>query len=724
MLFMTEKLFALDIGTRSVVGIILEQTESGYHVVDLISEEHKERAMVDGQIHNVVYVAKVISHIKEQLERKHGPLLKVSVAAAGRSLKTEQAIATLSIKNRPAMTETDIDRLELAAVQEAQAKLLKNQENLQGNHYYCVGYSVLYYRLDQEEIGSLIDQQGQEATIEVIATFLPRVVVESLIAALKRADLEMDGLTLEPIAAINALIPPSMRRLNVALVDIGAGTSDIAITDKSTVTAYGMVPTAGDEITEALSDHYLLDFPVAEQLKRQLSTEESVTITDILGFEEDVPSTEVIQFIQPAINNLAASIAKEVKKLNSQQSPKAVLLIGGGSLTPTITAKLSEQLDLPLQRVAVRDINAIQGLTKEDHVPVSPELVTPIGIAIAAQNTPIKYMSIQVNEQIIRLFELKEMTVTDALLAANIVASKLYGKPGLAMTVTMNGQTIHIPGELGSPTTIMINDEAASLKALIKHDDVIELREGKDGKQAYATAGDLVDEANEKYITLNGQSVLLKSKLLINGMNAEMSTVLKEGDVIFLHTNSTIADLLQKNEMASYLNSTDPATYYLNDQKIQLAQFSATVTVNGRNAHPDYILQDGDVVIALPAPASTIQQLADTINMKLIDRCDITFQGEMISLTRPSYKVLKNHKNAQLDDVVVSGDKLQFIALDTSPWGYQDIFKYTEWSLPEGFQGTFELLRNGMKAEFDEAIFGGDSLTINLIPSKHNPTLN
>lgn len=58
-----------------------------------------------------------------------------------------------------------------------------------------------------------------------------------------------------------------MRRLNVALVDIGAGTSDIAITDQSTVIAYGMVPTAGDEITEALSDYYLLDFPVAETVK-------------------------------------------------------------------------------------------------------------------------------------------------------------------------------------------------------------------------------------------------------------------------------------------------------------------------------------------------------------------------------------------------------------------------------------------------------------------------
>lgn len=66
----------------------------------------------------------------------------------------------------------------------------------------------------------------------------------------------MDALTLEPIAAIQVLIPKSMRRLNVALVDIGAGTSDIAITNEGTVTAYGMVPKAGDEITESVSEKF------------------------------------------------------------------------------------------------------------------------------------------------------------------------------------------------------------------------------------------------------------------------------------------------------------------------------------------------------------------------------------------------------------------------------------------------------------------------------------
>lgn len=204
---MTSKLFALDIGTRSVVGIILEEHGDSFHVVDILVEEHKERAMVDGQIHNVLKVAEIIQSVKEKLEQKHGKLEKVSVAAAGRALKTEQAEVIMDIKNRPIFSEDDMNRLELSAVQKAQSNLIQNDTDKHTNHYYCVGYSVVYYRLDGEEIGSLVDQQGNEASIEVIATFLPRVVVESLLSALKRANLEMEALTLEPIAAINVLIP-------------------------------------------------------------------------------------------------------------------------------------------------------------------------------------------------------------------------------------------------------------------------------------------------------------------------------------------------------------------------------------------------------------------------------------------------------------------------------------------------------------------------------------
>ena len=58
-------------------------------------------------------------------------------------------------------------------MQQALANITE-QNKSQFSHYHCVGYSVLYYKLDGEKIGSLIDQVGDKATAQVIATFLPK----------------------------------------------------------------------------------------------------------------------------------------------------------------------------------------------------------------------------------------------------------------------------------------------------------------------------------------------------------------------------------------------------------------------------------------------------------------------------------------------------------------------------------------------------------------------
>src|SRR5699024_1670703 len=212
-------IFALDIGTESVSGILLEQKGEQFSVIDYYSEKHAERRTLDGQMHDV------ITEVKTKLEEKHAKLRDVSVAAAGRALKTVKTKKNISILNQPMTSKESVHHLELSAIQQAQIELVK-ANNQQFTNYHCVGYSVLHYYIDDERIGSLIDQSGKEAGVEIITTFLPKVVIESLLAALERADLNMKALTLEPIAAIHVLVPQSMRRLNVALIDNGAGTSD------------------------------------------------------------------------------------------------------------------------------------------------------------------------------------------------------------------------------------------------------------------------------------------------------------------------------------------------------------------------------------------------------------------------------------------------------------------------------------------------------------------
>ncbi len=709
---MSSKLFALDIGTRSVVGIILAEDHDRFHVEDILVKEHKERAMVDGQIHNVMYVADLINEIKHELEEKHGPLTKVSVAAAGRALKTEQASVTINIRNRPIFTEEDISRLELQAVQQAQQQLLQHKEDAKISHYYCVGYSVLYYRLDGEEIGSLLDQQGDEAQIEVIATFLPRVVVESLIAALKRADLEMDALTLEPIAAINVLIPPTMRRLNVALVDIGAGTSDIAITDKSTVVAYGMVPTAGDEITEALSDHYLLDFPVAEEAKRQLQTEEDILIQDILGFDHYYPKQEVLQAIDPAVKQLAKAIGEEILRLNNQMAPKAVMLVGGGSLTPNLTVELGLVLDLPANRIAVRGIDAIQNLTREDHIKASPELVTPIGIAIAAKKMPIQYMSLTVNEQVVRLFELKEMTVADAFLAANIRAKQLYGKPGHGLSVNVNGQDIFIPGGHGQPAEILVNGHQASTKTMIKTGDAIQLIEGHDGQPANATVRDIVDDAAIKTITIQHTKYVIEPQITINGTPASLDSALNDRDVVMFEIAETAEDIFKLTNNWALLKQFESFTIQVDGKPLYLPEFSAHLMINGKPTKMSYAVQDGDDITFQQQTFPTVQRIADQMNVLLEDKIIIHFQNEVLELKKVANEVLVNHVVVSPLSTVPNEAIISFKEKDRSRWIYQDVFRFSNWQLPTSFKGNFTILRNGQPASFDMEIFGGDKLEI------------
>lgn len=122
----------------------------------------------------------------------------------------------------------------------------------------------MHYYLNGELFGSLEGHKAEAIAEDIIVTFLPEDVVDGLYSAVERAGLEVANLTLEPIAAINVAIPENFRMLNIALVDVGAGTSDLCVTKDGSIVAYGMIPYAGDELTEVLVQAFLVDFATAE----------------------------------------------------------------------------------------------------------------------------------------------------------------------------------------------------------------------------------------------------------------------------------------------------------------------------------------------------------------------------------------------------------------------------------------------------------------------------
>ncbi|MFD2705326.1 cell division protein FtsA [Salibacterium lacus] len=710
-----EIMYALDIGTRSVTGLILKQLNGAFELVDVESREHKERSMMDGQIHNVAAVSDVIRETKAALEERHGPLHKVCAAAAGRSLKTQRASMELDISGQPCVFEGDIPPLELGAVQKAQHQLAfeTERDSDKSLQYHCVGYSVVAYYVDGQEIGSLLDQSGEKASVDVIATFLPKVVVESLISALQRADLELEALTLEPIAAINVLIPPSMRRLNVALVDIGAGTSDIAITDLGTVTAYGMVPIAGDEVTEALSDEFLLDFPDAERVKRDLTAGNTILVTDILGMETEYQAEEVTAPIRPSIEHLAAEISSEILTLNTKP-PKAVMLVGGGSMTPEIAKHLSEALNLPENRVAPRDIEAIKNLSYEGIQP-GPELVTPVGIAIAAKEHPVEYIPVYVNGRSIRLFDVKTLTIGDAVLASGLSIRTLYGRPGEAAVITLNGRVISIPGTRGEAPVIIQNGRPASIKDSITPGDDLTLEKGKDGNPASAAFKDIVDEPPEMKLVINDREYLIPPMYIQNGRQVSSEEALKDRDDLVFRLPENLEEVWNVMNWKIPVSSAHTA-YYVDNKEASLPEMLYPFSRNDRPASPQEPVRTGDIITAGHEQKEvTVRNLLEHQGIQTTAQQQVFFNEETVDMEKTIVEVQINGEKAGLDDPLSSGDHVTTEkTMSSLDFIVQDIFSYVTVDLQYHTGKTWNLTKNKEPASFTEPLHGGDQIELEL----------
>lgn len=364
--------------------------------------------------------------------------------------------------------------------------------------------------------------------------------------------------------------------------------------------------------------------------------------------------------------------------------------------------------------MAVRDVNAIQNLTRAPHIAATPELVTPIGIAIAAQKSPIHYMSIKVNEQVVRLFELKEMTVGDAFLAANVRAKQLYGKPGHGLSITVNGQNVFVPGEHGQPAQIILNGEHASIKSLIKNGDQIQLIPGKDGSGASVTIGEIIDHASVKIVTIQETQYTIGPKIFVNGKIGKMDSLLQDRDVIVVETSETVEDVLKSINYSIHAKQFQPYFVHIDGKPVSFPDFSSQLYINGKPGKLHYPVQNSDNITFKQHHLPTAEQIAAHLNLLLEEKVIVTFQQEQVELVKTARAFSVNGQVVQREATVPNGATISIIEKESSKWIYQDVFRFSSWQLPASFKGSFTILKNGQPSSFDAEIFGGDQLEIHL----------
>ncbi|NLY55648.1 MAG: cell division protein FtsA [Firmicutes bacterium] len=713
-------IFALDIGTRTVAGLVVTD-ESKPRVLAAAIREHDSRAMEDGQIHDVEAVAKVVKSIADELSERVGFALEsVAIAAAGRSLLTQTAEVVKDIRAWGSLSAEDVTALELEAIRQAQQVIRQSQaQDSVNTRYHCVGYSVNEYLLDHSPIKKLIGHRGNDVVVRVTATFLPEIVVDALCTVIRKAGLQVRSITLEPIAASQVVIPPDLRLLNLALVDLGAGTSDIAIAKDGMITGYGMVPLAGDEVSEALEEHFLLDFATAEKVKRQLATASEVQFRDILGTEYHLPTAEVVEVIKPTIEKICRQIAEEILRLNGGQSPKAVICIGGASQTPRLCEMLADILQLPPNRVAIRYGREAAALFADTPEALTgPDGITPLGIALSAQSRSVlsfQAVDLKVQDLPVRLFNLIAPTVADALIAADIDPSIVRNRLGLALTVKVNGMFRIVRGTPGRPGQFLLNGEPATLDTPVHDGDQLTVIPAEDGKAAEAVVADLISVPEIRNCYFNGELVSLRPTILLNGRRASLDTPVPDGADIIYDQYLTVRDVLRQQGISPDGKQSVQVSVNGRTRTIRMANFR--ITVNGREADLDHRLADGDWVVYQE------DGVQPTIRSFLLDReleevaavssITVTVNGEPLTLPGGPGKLLRNGKPAQPDDPVNDGDDIQVIPGRGVSHYFAEVFNYIPIEIGERPEKAVLItLRNGQPAEYSDELADGDELVI------------
>ena len=545
---LTEPLvFGLDIGTRSIVGTVGYRTSTnGFVVVAQESVEHETRAMLDGQIHDIQAVADTIIQVKQKLEQLIGrKLTDVCIAAAGRVLKTVVASAEMHFNYETVVTNEHVYSLDMLGVEKAYDLLRQEQQN-EDIHFYCVGYSVIRYYQNDYPITNLEGHKANTIRTELIATFLPDEVVDGLYAAVEKAGLYVANLTLEPIAAMNVAIPEKFRLLNIALVDVGAGTSDISITNDGSIIAYGMIPSAGDEITEALARHYLLDFGEAEKMKCQSTMRKQVTVHDIMGLSHKISSEEIAEVAEPVVREITTRVADRIKELNGGKPVSAVFVVGGGGKMMGFEETLADNLGIPKERVALRGsevMGQIEFLQK--NIKVDSLLVTPVGICLNYYEQKNNFIFVTLNGERIKLYDNSKLTVVDAAMQMGYPNEDLFPKRGKALNYSVNGEKRMKRGEPGDSAVVNLNGKESALSGALSQNDKIEIKASTAGKDAVMTIGEIPEYRSAIHFIFNRKSITCPRFVQVNGELVSQYYEIQENDEIEILEYYTLEQVLE-----------------------------------------------------------------------------------------------------------------------------------------------------------------------------------
>jgi len=371
-------LVGLDIGTSKIACVVAETGPDGK--VDIIGiGTHPSRGLRKGVVVNIESTVESIRLAVEEAELMAGvEIHSVFTGIAGSHIRGYNSHGVVATKNNE-VTREDVDRV----IDAARAMNIPADQKIL--HILPQEYVIDHQDGIREPIG--MSGVRLEAKVHIVTGAVSSA--QNIIKCCNRCDLDVSDMVLEQVASSEAVLLPDEKDIGVALIDIGGGTTDIAVFLDGAIRHTAVIPIGGDHLTNDLVIGLRTSAREADQLKRKygacmtslISPDEQIEIPSVGGRPpKPMPRQVMAQILEPRVEELFEMVKAELERSGYQELIAAgIVLTGGSSLLHGMVELAEEIFDMPVR------LGRPQGVGGLVDVVSSPIYATGVGLILYGQ---------------------------------------------------------------------------------------------------------------------------------------------------------------------------------------------------------------------------------------------------------------------------------------------------------------------------------------------------
>ncbi len=342
---------SLDLGTSKTCCMVGEITRSGD--IDILGYGISEALGIKkGVVINIDLVVQSILkavNIAEQMSNTKISHVAVGLSGGNISLLTNRGVVAIP-RNESEITPQDVERV----IQAAKIMAIPYDKEI---------IDVIPREFIVDGCDGIKDPVGMAGTrLEVSACIVLGLLtaVQNIVRCVQRAGLSVESMILRPLAAAEMLLTEDEMDMGVVLVDVGAGTTEIAVFQEGCITAYDMIPIGGDLITNDIAIGLRLPYSYAEEIKRKyacalphMASDKPDIEIQSLGdsFSRKISQKDLTAVVEPRVQEILSYITRSIKDFELKAIlPAGVVFTGGGLVHIQGAMEMSQQLlNLPVR---------------------------------------------------------------------------------------------------------------------------------------------------------------------------------------------------------------------------------------------------------------------------------------------------------------------------------------------------------------------------------------